>query len=190
MRLLYMSLEAAKDLCRATFAPGEGPVHLQAETHLVLSHRRRTHLNELCQTEAVKRYRADNPDGLVVEIKAVGEETGLNHQQDFELCEGTKLMGANNDLKSVVNGGFMTVGAVRATDCDVVDEFGVEFALTHAQVARCSRLAWAITVTSCQSREFEGKVCLWDLDSRYYSMAHLYVAATRVKHGSLLIVAN
>ncbi len=36
----------------------------------------------------------------------------------------------------------------------------------------------------------EGKVCLWDLDSPYYSRAHLYVAATRVKHGSLLIVVD
>ena len=166
------------------------PAHLQAETHLVLSHRRRTTLNDACQVDAVRRYRAANPEGLVVEIKAVSEESGLNHQQDFELSEGTKLIGANNDLKSVVNGGFMTVKEVRATDCDILDEFGVEFTLTHAQVARCSRLAWAITVTSSQSREFDGKVCLWDLGSKHYSRAHLYVAATRVKHGSLLIVAS
>ena len=187
--LLTMPLEAAKALCRTTFAPSSGPVHLQAETHLVLSHRRRTKLNALCQTEAVKRYRATNPSGLVVRIEA-GEETGLNQQQDFELCVGTKLIGANNDLKSVVNGGFMTVGVVRADDCDVVDEFGSAFTLSYAQVARCSRLAWAITVTSSQSREFDGKVCLWDLGSKHYSKAHLYVAATRVKHGSLLIVAG
>ena len=45
-------------------------------------------------------------------------------------------------------------------------------------------------MTSSQSREFEGKVCLWDLESLYYSRAHLYVAATRVKHGSLLVVAS
>jgi hypothetical protein len=190
--LLGMPLDDAKELCRDTFHPAslKVPVHLQAETHIVLSHRRRTYLNDACQVDAVKRYRVTNPDGLVVEITAVGEDTGLNHQQDFELCEGTKLIGANNDLKSVVNGGFMTVGVVRATDCDILDEFGAEFTLTHAQVARCSRLAWAITVTSSQSREFDGKVCLWDLGSKYYSRAHLYVAATRVKHGSLLIVAE
>ena len=187
--LLTRPLADAVQLCRAAFPLKAGPAHLQADIHLVLSHRRRTMLNKLCQTAAVKRYRASHPNGLVVRIEPCEEEAGMNRQQDFDLTEGTKLIGANNDLKSVVNGGFMTVGAVRAEDCDIIDEFGGAYTLSHAQVARCTRLAWAIAVTSSQSREFEGTVCLWDLSSKHYSRAHLYVATTRVKHGSMLIVA-
>ena len=83
----------------------------------------------------------------------------------------------------------MVVGAVRENDCDVTDEIGASFVLTHQQVAKSTRLAWAITVTASQSREFDGRVCLWDLDSVHYSAAHLYTAATRLKIGDNLLVA-
>jgi Cdc6-like AAA superfamily ATPase len=187
--LLPLPIDQAVKLCRATFPIGRGPAHLQAETHLVISHYRRVLLNGLCQQEAVKQYRKRCPQGLVVNIETGGDKKGLNHQQDFELCEGTRLIGANNDTKPVCNGGFMTVGAVRAEDCDVLDEFGEAFVLTFAQLARCSRLAHAITITASQSREFEGRVCLWDLTHKHYSKNHLCVATSRVKHGSLLVVA-
>jgi len=188
--LLSKPLEQAKQLCRTQFPHGPGALHLQASIHLVLSHHRRMKLNALCQADVILKYKAANPTGLIVQIEAPGhEENTMNASQEYQLCEGTKLIGSNNDIKMVVNGGFMTVGEVREDDCDVTDEFENAFVLTHAQIAKSTRLAWAITVTSSQSREFEGTVCLWDLDSKHYSRAHLYVAATRVKHGSLLIVA-
>ena len=77
---------------------------------------------------------------------------------------------------------------VREDDCTVIDEEGVNLNLTHAQVARSTRLAWAITVTASQSREFNGSVCVWDLGSPHFSLRHLYVAMTRVKDHTKLVV--
>ena len=192
LELLPMPLADGIAACRAAFPPGPGPLHRQADLHLVLSHWRRTELNKLCQQEAVERYRREHPDGVVVAIGAPEDERGLNLQQDFELCAGTKLIGANNDTRGVVNGGFMTVTEVREDECDVVDEFGEGFTLTHKQVARSTRLAWAITVLASQSREFACRVCVWDVESRHFSRQSLYVAVTRVKIGEpgcALIVA-
>ena len=121
-----------------------------------------------------------------------GSEDGraaLNRAQPFDLFEGARLIGVNHECRNIVNGGFLTVEAVRESDCDVRDELGDTFALSHEQVCRSTRLAWAITVTASQSREFECAVCLWDLDSRHYSMRHLYVAMSRVKRPETLVVA-
>ena len=189
--LLQMPLEAAVRACCSRYPPRAGPPHLQAEMHLVLSHRRRMELNTLCQAAAVARYRAATPEGLVVLVQPPSDgECGLNRAQSFELFEGTRLMGANNDTKGVVNGGFLTAGEVREGDCDVTDEWGASCTLTHAQVGRSTRLAWAITVTASQSREFDCSVCLWDLGSRHYSMRHLYVAMTRVRRPDTLVVVR
>ena len=81
------------------------------------------------------------------------------------------------------------MGAVRESDCDVRDELGNTFALSHEQVCRSTRLAWVITVTASQSREFECAVCLWDSDSRHYSTRHLYVAMSRAKRPETHVVA-
>ena len=114
----------------------------------------------------------------------------LGQAQPFDLFAGMRLIGvSSNGCHSAVNGGFLTVGAVRESDCDVRGELGNTFALSHEQVCRSTRLAWAITVTASQSREFECAVCLWDLDSRRYSKRHLYVALSHVKRPGTLVVA-
>ena len=82
----------------------------------------------------------------------------------------------------------MTVGQIRDGDCDVTDEFGNASALTFAAMARSTRLAWAITIDSSLSREFECPVVLWDLGSRFYTLRRLYVAITRVKRPDRLVV--
>ena len=186
-----LPLWTAVQACCSRYPPRSGPLHLQADMHLVLSHRRRMKLNALCQEAAVARYRTATPEGLVVLVQPPSDgECGLNRAQSFELFEGTRLMGANNDTNGVVNGGFLTVGGVREGDCDVTDERGDSFTLTHAQVGRSTRLAWAITVTASQSREFDCSVCLWDLGSRHYTKRHLYVAMTRVKRPDTLVVVR
>ena len=101
---------------------------------------------------------------------------------------GTRLLGANNEVKGVINGGLLLVTQIRADGCTVRDEQGRDVELTLEQIAKSTRLAWAMTITSCQSREFDGVVAVWDLGSRHFTLAHLYVAATRVKHGSKLVV--
>ena len=70
--------------------------------------------------------------------------------------------------------------------CDSAEDTDLPVALRRYQFP--ARLAWAMTITSCQSREFDGVVAVWDLGSRHFTLAHLYVAATRVKHGSKLVV--
>ena len=160
--------------------------------HLVLSRKRRVKLNGLCQKAAVERYKAENPEGRVVDIapEEEAEAAGnLNVAQAFQLFAGTRLVGANNEASGVVNGVFLTVGQVREADCDVTDEFGNCFALTFAAISRSARLAWAITVTSSQSREFDCPVVLWDLGSPFYTLRHLYVAITRVRRPEFLVVA-
>ena len=160
---------------------------MQGEMHLVISHRRRVKINKLCQEAAVKKYRAQNPEGCVALVEPPAQE-GTKVAQAFELFEGTRLVGASNETKGIVNGVFMTVGAVREDDCDVVDEFGNSSTLTFAAIARSTRLAWAITIDSSQSREFECPVVLWDLGSRFYTLRRLYVAITRVKRPDRLVV--
>ncbi|MCP3878243.1 MAG: hypothetical protein GY701_07610 [Sulfitobacter sp.] len=190
--LLQLPLEIAVRQCRARFPPGKGPLHLQADMHLVLSHRRRRDLNSRCQAAATARYKTANPTGLVARLEpttAEDERCGLNRAQPFDLFAGTRLIGANNDTRRVCNGGFLTVGEVRETECDVTDEQGGTFTLSHQQVCRSTRLAWAITVTSSQSREFDCSVCLWDLGSPHYTKRHLYVAMSRVRRPESLVVA-
>ena len=187
--LLSMQLDEAKAVCRARFPPGPGPLHLQAEMHLVLSHRRRLRLNELCQEAAAARYRSANPGGLVVRLKPEHEAGSANLAQPFDLFEGTRLLGVNGSCRRIVSGSLLVVGQVRTEDCDVTDEYGNSFALSHQQLGRCTRLAWAITVTASQSREFEGSICLWDLGNPYYSGRHLYTAITRAKGAAGVVVA-
>jgi ATP-dependent exoDNAse (exonuclease V) alpha subunit len=190
--LLTMPLDEAVQLCRSRFPPTRGRAHhLQGEMHLVLSHRRRVKINKLCQEAAVKKYRAENPEGRVALVEPAAQEEGQSSTkvaQTFELFAGTRLVGANNETACILNGVFMTVGAVREDDCDVVDEFGNSSTLTFAAIARSTRLAWAITIDSSQSREFECPVVLWDLGSRFYTLRRLYVAITRVKRPDRLVV--
>ena len=190
--LLSMPLEAAVELCRSRFPPTRGRAHhLQGEMHLVISHRRRVKINALCQAAAVKKYKAGTPEGRVVLVEPPAQEEGqssLKIAQPFELFEGTRLVGANNETTGIFNGVFMTVGQVRDGDCDVTDEFGNASMLTFAAMARSTRLAWAITIDSSQSREFECPVVLWDLGSRFYTLRRLYVAITRVKRPDRLVV--
>ena len=116
--------------------------------------------------------------------------TALNRAPPVDLFEGARLIGVNHECRNIVNGGCITVeAAVRECDCDARGELGDTFALSHEQVCRSTRLAWAITVTASQSREFECAVCLWDLDSRHYAMRHLYAAMPRVKRPETLVVA-
>jgi hypothetical protein len=185
MCVLEGSLEAVVAHVRLEFPQDWAlPAHKQGDFHLVLSHRRRVALNGACQREAVARYRAEHPGAPLLTIAAPEEDTGpLNIQQSFEVFPGTRLIGANNETKAVVNGGFLLVKRVSEEGCLVEDEAGEEHELTTAQITRSTRLAWAITITASQSREFGGRVAIWDADSPHFSRAHLYTALTRVKIG-------
>jgi hypothetical protein len=193
--LLTMPLAAAVQHCTSRLPPAKGHLlHMQCEMHLVISRRRRVQLNKLCQEAAVKKHRAKKPEGRVATImEPPVQEEGHRRQnfaQAFELFEGTRLVGASNETRGIISGVFLTVGEVRDDDCDVTDEFGNFAALTFAAIARSARLAWAMTVDSSQSREFECPVVLSDLGSRFYSLGRLYVAITRVRRPERLVVVG
>ena len=101
-----MQLEAAVQACCSRYLPKPGPLHSQAKMHLVLSHRRRIRLNTDCQEDTVAEYRAANPEGLVVFIQPSGDGECLNRAQPFELCKGTRLIGANRETRGSPTAAF------------------------------------------------------------------------------------
>jgi hypothetical protein len=61
-----------------------------------------------------------------------------------------------------------------------------EFTATQAQIEKCCRLAWALTIYCCQGANFDGRVRLHDLRNHYFSPTHLYVATSRCTDPSKL----
>ena len=150
-------------------------------------------LNRLCQAEAVKEYLAANPEGRTARVAVPPELTQdpghLNRPQEFTVFAGTRLIGVNSDHPDrFVNGECLLVTEVDDQGCTVQNEAGKASHLSLELLARCTRLAWALTITNAQSRTIQGRVCLWDLHSPHMSLRHLYSAITRVTSGELLTV--
>ena len=59
-----------------------------------------------------------------------------------------------------------------------------EVTLTPEQTAKHCRLSWAVTFPSIQGRTLTGTVSVWDLDSKNFTVRHLYVGISRATHGS------
>ena len=94
-----MPLETAVQACCNRFPPKPGPVYLQAEMHLTLSHHRRIMLNGLCQGALVAAYKASDPDGCVADIAPSVEGESMNRAQPFHICKSTLLIGARGETK-------------------------------------------------------------------------------------------
>ena len=58
--------------------------------------------------------------------------------------------------------------------------------LTHDECAKCLRLSYAITFSSCQGLTLPGIVRLDDTASKHFSIKHLYVGASRCTSSKLL----
>ena len=79
-----------------------------------------------------------------------------------------------------VNGAFLLVTAVEDEKIRVRDEDTEEEAdYTPAQVAKHTRLRWALTLCSVQGRSLAGTIAIHDTRSRYFDTTHLYVALSR-----------
>ena len=59
-----------------------------------------------------------------------------------------------------------------------------EFDVTPAQLAKHTRLRWALTVWACQGRTLQGTVAIHESRNRHFSPTHLYVALTRTTSGA------
>ncbi len=194
-RIPGMDLESAKAAARARHGAGVG----SAQWNLVKSHYRRMQLNDTLQTAATRAYLAAGGADLVRVVEEEEEErkkkrrrVSLNRAQPYDLWPGTRLIGSDNENTHIVNGALLDVtgvdvdrGVVRL--CDV--ERKVEFELTAEQVAKHTRLRWAVTYPTMQGRTTDETVRLWDLDSRHFTLEDLYIGVSRVSRGENVSVA-
>jgi hypothetical protein len=141
-----------------------------AQLHLVVSHRRRRALNEQAQKEFAH--------GLASVVIVSDDPT-------YACCVGTPLVGSCTAMK-FVNGAFYLVEsigekiAVRDTLTDQV------ITCTPEVLGRHTCLGWALTFHRCQGMSTTRRVCMHDMDSKFFTMAHLYVGISRVVDGSLV----
>ena len=109
-----------------------------------------------------------------------------NKAQAYDLWPGTRLIGSDNATTHIVNGALLDVLAVEGEEKNVKlrdIETKVEFPLPPEQVAKHTRLRWAVTYPAIQGRTLEGTVRLWDTTSRHFSIEALYVGLSRAKAG-------
>ena len=84
-----------------------------------------------------------------------------------------------------MNGAFLLVKRVSPEGVWLQDEdTGEELEVSTAQVAKHTRLRWALTLTSVQWRSLPGTVGIHDTSSRHFSAAHLYVVLSRATDGA------
>ena len=182
----HMELKVAVIEAIARFPAKPGSV----DWNLCLSHNRRRKINAECQAAAVAAYRGRCPDGLVVCLKPPeAPQPELNEAQEYDIFEGTKLIGCNSEHAAIVNGALLTVTGLTEQKAQLVDDETQEsFEIGLQALQRHTRLRHAITIAACQGRTLQGSVRLWDVESPYFRQVHLYVAASRCTHGDLLQV--
>jgi len=207
-----MTLQEAKESARARMSPNGRATGscTDADWNLVISHYRRIKLNDLLQKAATQAYKTKGGRTIVhIEPPEVKTEAGRclmspsgaepgrkplrNVPQAFDCWSGTRLIGADNEHKKIVNGALLEV-----LDIDPKKKKGVlvhdretkkEFSMTIAQVAKHTRLCWAVTYPAVQGRTLDGTVRLWDIDSKHFTLEALYVGVSRATHGSLVSLA-
>ena len=188
-----MDLESAKAAARAKHGSSTAP----ALWNLVKSHYRRVQLNDNLQAAATRAYlAAGGTDSVKIGVEEDDNRkkrrVTLNKAQAYDLWPGTRLIGSDNETSHIVNGALLDVvgldselGVVRL--CDV--EHKTEFELTKEQVAKHTRLRWAVTYPTMQGRTTDETVRLWDLDSKHFSLEDLYIGISRVSQGKNVSVA-
>ena len=73
--------------------------------------------------------------------------------------------------------------------CVIEDELTkTTWEATPEELAKCKQLRHAMTYSKAQGQTLVGTVALWDLKTTHFTRRHLYVGASRVKHGTLLFV--
>ena len=155
-------------------------------------------LNANLQEAATRAYKASGGTSIVrIDPEEEDEEETArkkrrickNRAQAYDLWPGTRLIGATSETKYIVNGALLDVIAVDGDEIKLVDiETKVEFTLDCQQVAKHTRLRWAVTYPAIQGRTLDGTVRLWDADSKHFTIEALYVGLSRAKEGSKVSV--
>lgn len=148
------------------------PATSRCDWNIVMSNYRRKKINEELQEQAARTYN--------------GEKLRINGEVPFDCFVGTNLIGCNSTLAGIVNGAFLSVTAIHAgkvflKDEDVPD--AMEFSVTPTQLAKHTKLRWALTLCSVQGRSLPGTIAIHDTKSQHFDTTHLYVALSRAMDG-------
>jgi hypothetical protein len=166
-RLRSMPLDVALGIARNTYPP---PARA-CDWNIVMSNYRRKKINEGMQAAAAREHQ--------------GTKVQINGEVPFECFVGTKLIGCNSTLKGIVNGAFLIVTALAGEKIRVQDEdTDVEAEYSPVQLAKHTRLRWALTLCSVQGRSLKGTIAIHDTGSVHFDKTHLYVALSRATDGS------
>ena len=109
----------------------------------------------------------------------------------YHFFAGIRLIGSNT-VGKFVNGTFLLVsgvgqeGAVRLQD----EETKEEFETSVEQIARHTKLRWALTICSAQDKSLPGTISIHDVESTHFSVTHLYVALSRATDGANVSIAK
>ena len=184
-----MTLQEAKEEARARFG---GSAPFVADWNLVISHYRRIKINDALQKAATQAYRKGG--AKIVHIKPEAETKNgrrlmRNVPQAFDCWPGTRLIGADNEHRNVVNGAILEVLDIDSKGARIRDkETEEEFTMSIEQLTKHTRLRWAVTYPAVQGRTLDGTVRLWDVDSKYFTLEALYIGVSRARHGSLVSI--
>ncbi len=77
-------------------------------------------------------------------------------------------------------------GAVRLQDEDTQESFEASV----EQIAKHTKLKWALTICSVQGKSLPGTVAIHDVKSTHFSVTHLYVALSRATNGANVSIAK
>jgi hypothetical protein len=167
-RLRSMPLDVALEIAKKTYPPPERP----CDWNIFMSNYRCKKINEGMQAAAAREHQG-------------GTKIQINGEVPFQCFVGTKLIGCNSTLKGIVNGAFLIVTAIAGEKIRVRDEdTGTEADYNPVQLAKHTRLRWALTLCSVQGRSLKGAIAIHDTGSRHFDKTHLYVALSRATDGS------
>jgi hypothetical protein len=166
-KLRDLPLETALGIAREAYPP---PARA-CDWNIVMSNYRRKKINGGMQAAAAREHQ--------------GTKVQIDGEVPFQCFVGTKLIGCNSTLRGIVNGAFLIVTAIAGEKIRVRDEdTDVEADYTPTQLAKHTRLRWALTLCSVQGRSLKGTIGIHDTNSVHFDKTHLYVALSRATDGS------
>ena len=164
--LREMALADALEQATQRYPPKHG-----CTWNLVMSNFRRRKVNKERQAVAASQH--------------VGTKVRIDGEVSFQCFVGTKLIGRNSALQGIVNGAFLLVTAIQDDKITLLDEdIGEQADFTAAQLAKHTRLRWALTLCSVQGRSLPGSIAIHNTRSRHFGVRHLYVALSRATDGA------
>ena len=160
------TLEDALEQAAKRYPPKDG-----CDWNIVMSNYRRRKVNKERQAVAASQH--------------VGTKVRIDGEVSFQCFVGTKLIGRNSALQGIVNGAFLLVTAIQDDKITLLDEdIGEQADFTAAQLAKHTRLRWALTLCSVQGRSLPGSIAIHNTRSRHFDVCHLYVALSRATDGA------